>query len=60
MTGAVINAFAMFFHIAITYVLNQKMLSKEYRISTYRKIILLVAWVFFGILSLWALGRVFV
>ncbi len=59
-TGAVINAFAMFFHIAITYVLNQKMLSKEYRISTYRKIILLVAWVFFGILSLWALGRVFV
>jgi len=58
-TGAIINAFAMFFHIAATYFLNQKMLPVDYQISFIRKIILLVTWIFFGILALWAIIRVF-
>lgn len=52
--GAVLNALAMFIHIAMTYLLNQKALPKELRIGLWRKIILFVTWIFFGVLSVWA------
>jgi hypothetical protein len=58
-TGAVINAFAMFFHIAATYLLNRKILPVQYQPSLGRKIILLIAWLFFGILTVWAIARAF-
>lgn len=53
-TGAVINALAMFVHIAMTYLLNKKALPRELQISLWRKLIIFIVWVFFGILSLWA------
>lgn len=54
-TGAVINALAMFVHIAMTYSLNKKALPKELQISWWRKTIIFVTWVFFGVLSVWAI-----
>jgi len=57
--GAVINAFAMFIHVAITYLLNKKLLPLEYRPALWRKIILLVTWLFFGILGIMAIINYF-
>jgi len=54
-TGAVINALAMFVHIAMTYLLNKKALPRELQISLWRKLIILITWIFFGVLSLWAI-----
>lgn len=54
-TGAVINAFAMVVHIAMTFILNRKILPKNYQASTLRKTILLAVWLFFVILGLFAI-----
>jgi len=54
-TGAVLNALAMFVHIAMTYSLNKKALPKELQIKSWRKAIIFVSWIFFGVLSLWAI-----
>lgn len=53
--GAVINALAMFVHIAMTYLLNKKALPRELQINWWRKIIIFVSWSFFGVLSIWAI-----
>lgn len=58
-TGAVINAFAMFFHIGATYLLNKKFLPIKYQSSSMRKTILMFAWLFFGALSLMAILNIF-
>ena len=57
--GAVINAVAMFFHIALTYLLNKKLLPKKYQTSKIRKIILFAAWLVFGVLSIFAIVEAF-
>ena len=49
--SAVINAFCMFVHLALTYFLNQKTVPKSLRPSLLRKLVLLFAFVFFGIFS---------
>ena len=49
--SAVLNAFCMFVHIALVNVLNIKELPKEIQASLWRKIILLIAFLFFGIFS---------
>lgn len=54
-TGAVINAFAMLFYIAALYFLNKKFLPKEYQLGTIRKVFLLIAWIFFGVLGIYAI-----
>jgi len=53
--GAVINAFAMFVHIAATYLLNRKTLPKKYQPSLARKIIIFVSWLMFGTLAVFAI-----
>ena len=53
--GAVINAFAMFVHIAATYLLNKKSLPKVLQISSWRKAVIGLAWSMFGVLTVWAL-----
>lgn len=58
-TGAVINAFAMFFHVAATYLLNKKFLPSRYQASKFRKMIILIAWLFFGALSIFAIALLF-
>jgi hypothetical protein len=58
-TGAVLNAFAMFFHVAATHLLNKKFIPADYRPATWRKLIILIAWLFLGILSTFAIIRVF-
>jgi len=54
-TGAVINAFAMFIHVALTYFLNKKTLPKEYQPSLLRVGIIFVSWLMFGTLAVWAI-----
>ncbi|PIR76045.1 MAG: hypothetical protein COU32_04095, partial [Candidatus Magasanikbacteria bacterium CG10_big_fil_rev_8_21_14_0_10_42_10] len=49
--SAVLNAFCMFVHIALVNVLNIKELPKEIQASLWRKIILLISFLFFGIFS---------
>ncbi|MFA5792076.1 MAG: Nramp family divalent metal transporter [Candidatus Paceibacterota bacterium] len=49
--GAVINAFAMFIHLALVSILNHKSLPKVFRPSLMRKIIIGLIFVFFGIFS---------
>lgn len=53
--GAVINAFAMFVHIALTYISNIKNLDKEFHPTLTRKIILLIIFLFFGFFSTYIL-----
>lgn len=53
-TGAVINAFAMVIHISLTYILNKKMIAKEFTASSLRSIILLLAVIFFIVLGILA------
>ena len=50
--GAVINAFAMFIHIAMVSILNYKTLPKIFHPSWIRKIILLGIFIFFGYFSI--------
>ncbi len=50
--GAVINAFAMFVHLALVSLLNHKSLPKVFRPGLIRKIIIGVIFVFFGVFSL--------
>ena len=49
--GAVINAFAMFVHLALVSWLNQKSLPKVFRPSLIRKIIIGIIFIFFGVFS---------
>jgi len=49
--GAVINAFAMFIHLALVSWLNLKNLPKVFRPSLIRKIIIGIIFVFFGVFS---------
>lgn len=49
--GAVINAFAMFVHLALVFWLNNKSLPKVFRPNLMRKIIIGIIFVFFGIFS---------
>jgi len=49
--GAVINAFAMFVHLALVFWLNNKSLPKVFRPNLFRKIIIGIIFVFFGIFS---------
>lgn len=49
--GAVINAFAMFVHLALVSWLNQKILPEVFRPLLWRKIIIAVIFIFFGIFS---------
>jgi hypothetical protein len=54
--GAVINAFAMFIHIALINILNRKVLPKKFQPSIGRKLVILIAFLFFGafsVLTLW-------
>jgi hypothetical protein len=53
--GAVINAFAMFVHVALVFWLNHTILPKVFRPSWIRKIIIGVIFVFFGIFSFFVL-----
>ncbi|MBU2566919.1 Nramp family divalent metal transporter [Patescibacteria group bacterium] len=54
--GAVINAFAMFIHIALVSILNYKTLPKIFHPSWPRKIVLLIIFIFFGYFSILVLG----
>lgn len=49
--GAVINAFAMFVHLGLVSWLNHKSLPKVFRPSLWRKIIIGIIFIFFGIFS---------
>ena len=49
--GAVINAFAMFVHLALVFWLNHKSLPKVFRPSIWRKIIIGIIFIFFGVFS---------
>ncbi|MFA6353414.1 MAG: Nramp family divalent metal transporter [Candidatus Paceibacterota bacterium] len=49
--GAVINAFAMFVHLALVSWLNLKKLPKVFRPSLIRKIIIGIIFIFFGVFS---------
>ncbi|MEK7572659.1 MAG: Nramp family divalent metal transporter [Patescibacteria group bacterium] len=49
--GAVINAFAMFVHLALVFWLNNKSLPKVFRPNLMRKIIIGIIFIFFGVFS---------
>jgi hypothetical protein len=49
--GAVINAFAMFVHLGFVFWLNHKSLPKVFRPTLWRKIIIGIIFVFFGVFS---------
>ncbi|MFA7245455.1 MAG: Nramp family divalent metal transporter [Candidatus Magasanikbacteria bacterium] len=49
--GAVINAIAMFVHIALVFFLNHRELPKMFRPSWWRKIVLALIFIFFGFFS---------
>jgi hypothetical protein len=49
--AAVINAFCMFVHVGLTFFLNHKVLPRELRPAIYRKVILGLAFIFFGVFS---------
>lgn len=50
--GAVINAFAMFVHVGLVSWLNRKSLHKTFQPGIFRKIMLLIIFLFFGCFSL--------
>ena len=50
-TGAVINAFAMFVHVGLVNWMNYKVLPKEVQASIFRKVIVIVMFIFFGVFS---------
>jgi hypothetical protein len=49
--GAVINAFAMFVHIALVNWLNYKSLPKEFQPGILRRSVIVLAFIIFGIFS---------
>lgn len=49
--GAVINAFAMFIHLGLVFWLNNKILPKVFRPKLWRKVIIGIIFIFFGIFS---------
>lgn len=49
--GAVINAFAMFVHLALVFWLNNRSLPEVFRPSVLRKIIIGIIFIFFGVFS---------
>jgi hypothetical protein len=49
--AAVINAVCMFIHLGLTFFMNHKVLPKELRPALYRKVILIIAFIFFGVFS---------
>lgn len=49
--GAVINAFAMFVHLVLVFWLNHNSLQKVFRPTIWRKIIIGIIFIFFGIFS---------
>ena len=54
--GAVINAFAMFIHIALVNFLNRKVLPEKFQPPLWRKLVILTAFLFFGafsVLTVW-------
>ena len=53
--GAVINAFAMFVHLALVFWLNHTILPKVFRPGWVRKTILGIIFIFFGIFSFFVL-----
>lgn len=53
--GAVINAFAMFVHIGLVFVLNHRELPKPLRPKLHRKIIMIFIFIFFGCFSMFVL-----
>lgn len=55
-TGAIVNAIAMFVHIALVFWLNHSILPKEFRSGILRKIILLLIFLFFGIFSFFVIS----
>lgn len=54
-SGAVINAFAMFVHLALVFWINNKILPKVFRPSLWRKIIIFTIFAFFGFFSCFVL-----
>jgi len=58
-TGAVINAAAMFVHIIMTYLLNKSSLYKEVQTKLWRKIIIALAAIIFGVLLIYSLYNAF-
>ncbi len=54
-TGAVLNAIAMFVHIGLTGVLNKISLHRSLQPSFLRRIVLNLSWLIFGVLSVWAI-----
>ncbi|MBU0998987.1 Nramp family divalent metal transporter [Patescibacteria group bacterium] len=57
--GAIINAFAMFVHLALVFWLNNKSLPKVFRPSMIRKIIIGIIFTFFGIFCFFVLWEKF-
>ncbi len=53
--GAIINAFAMFVHLALVFWLNNKSLPKVFRPNMMRKIIIGIIFAFFGVFSFFVL-----
>ncbi|MBU0660924.1 Nramp family divalent metal transporter [Patescibacteria group bacterium] len=49
--AAVINAFAMFVHVGLVFVVNHKLLPKAYRPRWWRKIVMIGIFLFFGFFS---------
>ena len=54
-TSAVINAVAMFIHVGATYLLNRKALPHQIETSTFRKVVIFLIWLFFGLLSFYTI-----
>lgn len=54
-TGAVINALAMFIHVGATYLLNKKTLHGELHPSSIRTTIIAIIWLFLGIFSAYSI-----
>lgn len=50
-SGACLNAIAMFVHIALVQILNHKTLPKEFRPALWRKLLLGIIFLFFGVFS---------
>ncbi|MFH1233398.1 MAG: Nramp family divalent metal transporter [Patescibacteria group bacterium] len=57
--GAIINAFAMFVHLALVFWLNNKSLPKVFRPNAIRKIIIGIIFIFFGVFSFFVLWEKF-
>lgn len=57
--GAVLNAVAMFVHIALVNWTNHKMLPREIHPPLWRKIILVIIFIFFGGFSMFTLWQIF-